>query len=143
MYCKNCGTQIPDGTQYCSNCGYDNGMIVPPNLVKVPGKDLGLASMILGFVALGTQLLGIFAGVSMPAAIAALICGFIGKKQAADAGLENSNARTGIICGFVEIGISILTTILAVILVVLIFVFYYFIIFAILGSAASGMYYYY
>ena len=22
MYCKNCGAQLPDGTRFCTNCGY-------------------------------------------------------------------------------------------------------------------------
>ena len=131
MICSNCGKQIPDDSKFCGECGTTyNGAIAPE---AEPGKDLGLAAMILGFVALGTQLTGLFAGVSTPAAIAALICGFMAKSKSAAAGIINNNARTGIICAFVQIGLSVLSAILAITLIIIVYVIYFVLLFGVMA----------
>ena len=58
MFCQNCGRQNPDGTAFCSNCGSAlNGAPVAPVApvtpvvpapAAVPGKGLGIASMVVG-----------------------------------------------------------------------------------------------
>ena len=125
MNCTKCDLQLPEGCQVCPQCGealhYENPPAPAP---KDPGELLGLISMILGFVSIGTQVLGSNANLSMPAAIGALVCGFLAKNRAAEKGLENSKAKTGIICGFVGIGVSILYAFIAIAILVLYFAFF-------------------
>ena len=105
------------------------------------GKILGLISMILGFTALGTHLLGIGSALSLPASVASLICGFVSKYYAAD-GKINGQAKTGITCSFIQIGLSVLAMLAAFALLALYLVLYFGFIFAVLGSAAEGIYMY-
>lgn len=102
------------------------------------GKILGLISMILGFTALGTHLLGIGSALSLPASVASLICGFVSKYYAAD-GKINGQAKTGITCSFIQIGLSVLAMLAAVAFLLLYLVLYFFILFIVLGSTAGGM----
>ena len=102
------------------------------------GKILGLISMILGFTALGTHLLGIGSALSLPASVASLICGFVSKYYTAN-GAINGQAKAGITCSFIQIGLSVLAMLAAVAFLLLYLVLYFFIIFMALGSAASGM----
>lgn len=103
------------------------------------GKILGMISMILGFTALGTHLLGIGSALSLPASVASLICGFVSKYYAAN-GTVNGNAKVGIICSFIQIGLAILAMLAAFALLAVYLVFYIFFIFALLGG--TGMMYY-
>lgn len=105
------------------------------------GKILGLISMVLGFTALGTHLLGIGSALSLPASVASLICGFVSKYYAAD-GKINGQAKTGITCSFIQIGLSVLAMLAAFALLALYLVLYFGFIFAVLGSAAEGIYMY-
>jgi len=58
MFCQNCGNQIPDGTNFCPNCGAGANQSAPPNYVQpiyvqkpiVPGRGLGIAAMVLGII---------------------------------------------------------------------------------------------
>ena len=118
MYCAKCGKEIPDSATVCPDCG----TTVPK--VNEPGKTIGLISMILGFVALGTQLTGVGSTLSLPAGIAAVICGFIAKSQAAKAGNRNTDATAGIICGFSQIAAALLTSIISLIFTFGIIIFY-------------------
>lgn len=131
MYCAKCGAQIPDEATVCTDCGAKVN-------VNVPGKTLSLLSMIFSLVALGTQVTGISSNLSLPAAIAAVICGFIAKSQA---GKLNSNAQTGIICGFITIGIHAAQSILALVILVVYLLFYVIVFMGIMGiSMGAGMY---
>ncbi|MHA1552434.1 MAG: zinc-ribbon domain-containing protein [Candidatus Heimdallarchaeaceae archaeon] len=31
MYCNNCGTNLPEGTKFCTNCGADNAVAAKPS----------------------------------------------------------------------------------------------------------------
>ena len=130
MYCTKCGAQLSDNNTVCASCGTS----VPANESH---KTVSLLSMIFGLVGLGTQVLGVSTGLSLPAAVAAVICGFIAKSKATQAGKQNVNAQTGIICGFITIGINVLYSILAIIF----FIFYFLFVFGILGlSMGAEMY---
>lgn len=126
MYCVKCGEQLPDESNSCPHCGesYEKMLISNMNEAEDPGKQLGLASMILGLISVASQFLVVFAGLALPAAIAALVCGFVGKNRSAQVGLKNTNAKVGIICGFVGAGIQILIAVSAMLLVALYLVLY-------------------
>ena len=79
-----------------------------------PGKQLRIVSV-------GTQMLGINTALSMPAAVAALVCGFLAKNRAAESGRKNPKAKTGIICAFAGIGVSILNALLVLAFLVIYF----------------------
>ena len=121
MYCMKCGQQIPDDSKSCVYCGEN---LQAKKADKDPNAVLGLVSMILGFVALGTQVLGIASGLSMPSAIAALVCGFLAKNRAGQDAQTVSKAKTGIICAFAGIGVSLLNAIIAFVAVVFVLVIY-------------------
>lgn len=130
MYCTKCGKEIPDSAAVCSACG-------TAVAIDKSSDTVGLLSMIFGLVGLGTQVLGVSTGLSLPAAIAAVVCGFLAKSKAAEAGKTSTNAQTGIICGFITIGINVVYSILAIIFLIFYFVF----VFGILGlSMGAGMY---
>ena len=81
------------------------------NQTTVPGKGLGVASMVLGILSLA---LFCFWYIAIPCAIISLILGFVGKSAASKAGAKNGMATAGIVCSFISIGIVILSlTILA------------------------------
>ena len=121
MYCVKCGQQIPDDSKSCVYCGADLQL-------KKTGCDsnhiLGLISMILGFVAVGSQVLGVASGLGMPSAIAALVCGFLAKNRAAQDAQIVTKAKTGIICAFAGIGVSLINAIISFVAMVFIFVIY-------------------
>ena len=130
MYCTKCGAQLSNNDTVCTSCG----TAIP---VKDSHKTISLLSMIFGLVALGTQVTGVSSGISLPAAIAAVVCGFIARSQAEKAGKNDPNAQAGIICGFSTIGINVVYSILAIIFLIFYFVF----VFGILGmSMGAGMY---
>lgn len=130
MYCTKCGAQLSNNDTLCTSCGTS----IP---VKESHKTISLLSMIFGLVALGTQVTGVSSGISLPAAIAAVVCGFIARSQAEKAGKSDPNAQAGIICGFITIGINVVYSILAIIFLIFYFVF----VFGILGmSMGAGMY---
>ena len=125
MYCMKCGQHMPDDSQFCPHCGEVLHGENPAPAEKDSSHLLGLISMILGFVAVGTQVVGINTVVSMPAAIAALVCGFLAKNRAAELGLDHSKAKTGIICAFVGIGVSIVNSLLVLAVFVIYFAFFF------------------
>ena len=130
MYCAKCGKEIPDSATVCSDCG-------TAVVVDRSNETVGLLSMIFGIVGLGTQVIGVATGLSLPAAIAAVICGFLTKARAAEEGKTSTNAQAGIVCGFVTIGIDLVSTSLAFVFLIFYFVF----MFGILGlSMGAEMY---
>lgn len=50
-YCKNCGKQIEDGVQFCSNCGADQREPVQQNVTNAPAvvDNGGFGWGLLGF----------------------------------------------------------------------------------------------
>ena len=132
MFCPTCGKEVPDNLTYCSFCGgvlkdsaetsysaysSDPTAYSAPN--HVPGKGLGITSMILGIMSHAC------CG-SIFTAIIGLILGLIARSQAKKAGCKNSFATVGIIL-----------SIIALVLFVLVFIFYIVYFVLILGLSAS------
>ena len=52
-FCVNCGKEIANGAAFCPNCGTANqGSTVIYVKPKVPGRGLGISSMVLGIIAM-------------------------------------------------------------------------------------------
>ncbi len=51
-FCSNCGNKLDDKAVICVKCGMSTGYIDVPTKVKVPGKGLSIASMVVGLVAI-------------------------------------------------------------------------------------------
>ena len=103
-------------------------------------KILGKISMILGLTALFTQFLGIGTGLSLPSAIASLICGFISKDYAANKAIDG-NGKIGIICSIVQLILSILSVLAAYAFLMIYFVLYFCLLFFILSVEYGILYY--
>lgn len=99
MFCRNCGTQMADGTTFCPNCGTSQvaqtsepvyGYAPAPQAQVQPAKGLAIAGMVMGIISiflfpLITGSLGIiFGGVAKSkgnrsgVATAGIVCGIIG-----------------------------------------------------------------
>ena len=123
-YCKNCGSLNNDGVLYCASCGapmqaaHPQQPIYPVNNYQqpvpqsVPGKGLGITSMVLGIIGL---VLFCFWFISLPCAIVGIILGCISISQAKEAGMKNGMATAGIVCSAIAIVLVILILILAAI----------------------------
>ncbi len=104
------------------DCTQTENYVEPTITVEDPGKTLGLVSMIAGIVALGGRVIPVISGLSLPAAIVAVICGIMGKKNSAKAGVENSNAKVGLVCGIAGLIMDVLTFLMVIGIIVLYFV---------------------
>jgi len=123
-YCKNCGSLNADGVQYCASCGTPMEVVQPqqpnypvsnyqqPVQQPVPGKGLGIASMVLGIISLVLFCVWYLA---FPCAIVGVILGCIAKSHAKQAGMKNGMAVAGIICSAIAIGLSVLFLVLGLI----------------------------
>lgn len=113
MFCKNCGAQCPDNAAFCANCGATFQQAAPQQPmyqqpmqpVTVPGKGLGVASMVLGIISL---VLFCIWYVAIPCAIIAVILGGVGASKAKAAGMKNGAATAGIVCSCISLGLTIL-----------------------------------
>lgn len=129
MICPNCNNQISDGLNFCNQCGAAlNPQVQPqvqpqaqpqvqpqvqpqyqvqyvPVAPNVPGKGLGITSMVLGIVSLALFCVWYIA---IPCAIVAVILGAIGLNQSKSAGLKNGMAVAGIVCSVIAIAIVII-----------------------------------
>lgn len=114
MFCQNCGRQNPDGTSFCSNCGsaLNGAPVAPvapvtpvvPRPAEVPGKGLGIASMVVGIISLVMFCTGWFAIIC---AIVGTALGGVALKKAKDAGVKNAMATAGLVCSVVALGLAI------------------------------------
>lgn len=73
--------------------------------VEVPGRGLGIASLVVGIISL--VMFCIFY-ISIPCAIAGLIMGCIGNSKAKAQGLKNGVAVGGIVCSAIGIALAII-----------------------------------
>ena len=129
---------------------YENIVTENPQAVSEPAapaapdtsKILGKVSMLLGFTSLGTYLLGIGTVLSLPSAVASLICGFVTKDYAPNNRI-NGRAKIGIACSLIQIIMSLLSALVAYVILFLFLAMYFMTIFAILAESGAFYYYYY
>ena len=121
MFCTNCGAQCPDNSAKCQNCGAPLQSAQPqpaqpqphpmyPVAPVVPGKGMGVASLVLGIISL---VLFCFLPVSMPCGLIAIILGAVGMMKAKQAGMSNGTATAGLVCGCIAIGLALLLSLIA------------------------------
>lgn len=135
MFCPNCGAQNPDNTAFCANCGTNFAQSAAPVYgqpaapvygqpaapvygqpaypvapATVPGKGLGIASMVLGIIALVLFCTSWFA---VACAVVGVVLGGVGLKKAKDAGMKNGMAVAGIVCSVIALAIDIIIIIWA------------------------------
>lgn len=155
MFCTKCGNNNPDGAFCCTSCGAPlnqpqapqapvapaqpvyqapqapvqpypaQPMYNAPVKPVVPGKGMGVASMVLGIISLALFCLWYLA---LPCAIIGVILGGMAMSKAKAAGLKNGMAVAGVVCSSIALGIAIIFMIIAI---------------AACGTLASSDYYYY
>lgn len=84
MFCKQCGTQVPDNTQFCSRCGAPMATAAQPAGVSSsatvpPGKSklaAGLLGILLGHFGVHNFYLGYTGKAVAQLLITLLTCGF-------------------------------------------------------------------
>ncbi len=121
-FCPKCGTQNDDNNIHCVNCGEQLAVMQaifpqavyqqPYRCPPVPGKGLGIASMVLGILSIlfwGSILLPI------PCAIVGIILGTISLKKAKQVGTTNGMAVAGIVCSIVTVSIILVILCICVI----------------------------
>lgn len=116
MICSKCGRDNAQGAAFCAGCGaplatssFQQPMYGQPMMMgmQVPGKGLGIASMVLGIVSL---VLFCIWYISIPCAIIGAALGGVSKSKSA--GAPNGVATAGIVCSCVALGLAIFFIIL-------------------------------
>ncbi len=120
MFCPNCGNNNPQGTQFCAACGaqlsqvapqQSNPVVQPAYVAPVPGKGLGIASMVLGIVALG---LFCMSWVALTCALVGCILGGVALAKAKAAGVKNGMAVAGLVCSVIALALDAIVIIVAI-----------------------------
>ncbi|MBE7040964.1 MAG: zinc-ribbon domain-containing protein [Ruminococcaceae bacterium] len=130
MFCPNCGKEILDNAYVCVHCGVKTPGVITVRAKEpvVPGKGLGIFSMIMGILSIACcSGFGTFP-------IVGLITGIVAKSKAKAAGMENSYATAGIICSSVTIALALLGLIFYIVYIIFVLV---------LGVGAASTSYYY
>lgn len=139
MFCSNCGANIPDDSKACSYCGVPVNQQQPqfqqpeqqvqpayqqpayqspafsqpvPRMTEMPGKGMGVASLVLGIVSLVMFCIWYL---SLPCGIVGLILGVVSMNKAKAVGMRNGTAVGGMVCSCIALGLSILICVLAII----------------------------
>ena len=120
MFCSKCGAQNDDNRNFCTSCGAPlgnaNAIPVQPQAPfaapTVPGKGLGIASMVLGIISL---VLFCIWYISVPCAIIAMALGGVAVSKAKSVGASNGMAVAGITTSCVAIGLLLIFFVLAII----------------------------
>ncbi len=140
MICPRCSRQLPDGSKFCDGCGLALTNQAPtqaptyqqpspfPNAPQqypypqaplvnqpVPGKGLGIASLILGILSV---LGGCFLGFNLLLPITGLVLGIVGISQSKKVRMNNGMAVAGLVCSIVALLLNIVISIILVIIVV-------------------------
>ena len=128
MLCAKCGANFPDDVKFCPNCGapvqnananyqaqpqYQN---VYYQSNAVPGKGLGIASLVLGICSIllvGSYVVGLVLG------IVGLCLGVSSIKKAKAVGRSNGIAVAGIVCSSVGLAICAFIVLWALVLLVI------------------------
>ena len=138
MICPNCGKQNADGLRFCAECGtplapaaapqqpayqqpmqqpayqqpaYQQPMYQQPmQQPAVPGKGLGIASMVVGIVSLVCICFG---WICIICAIVGVALGGVALNKAKQAGVKNGMAVAGLVCSCIALGLCIIVTIWA------------------------------
>lgn len=121
MICPKCGQPINDGARFCSICGTELNqpvwnMYPQPepfyNVPSVPGKGLGIASMVLGIISLALFCLWYL---TIPCAIVGIVLGGVAYSKAKQMSMSNGMAVAGIVCACIALGLALLFILLIVI----------------------------
>ena len=139
MLCSNCGANIPDDSKACSYCGVPVNQQQPqfqqpeqqaqpayqqpvyqspafsqpvPHMTEMPGKGMGVASLVLGIVSLVMFCIWYL---SLPCGIVGLILGVVSMNKAKSVGMRNGTAVGGLVCSCIALGLTILVYVLAII----------------------------
>lgn len=129
MICPNCGNQVPDSMPFCDRCGarmpapapqsyappqpvqpYPQPPVYAPVPAKVPGKGQGIASMVLGIIALALFCVWY---ISIPCAVVGLILGGVGMHESKAVGAKNGMAVAGLVCSAIAVAICVIVLIFA------------------------------
>ncbi len=130
-FCKYCGCQLEDGAMFCVACGQSQADAAPQQAApqapvyaqpqqpvyaapqvpygnpyaqpSVPGKGLGIASMVLGIISL---VMLCFPSVSLICAIIGVALGGVGIAKAKAVGMSNGMAVAGLVCSCITLGIA-------------------------------------
>lgn len=118
MFCPKCGNHSPDEASICPECGFRFGTISPqeayydPSInayrqrlstpASVPGKGLGITSMILGIISILISCLFYF---SFPFSILGVVLGGYSMSKSKKLGLSNGCATAGVICSCISFGL--------------------------------------
>ena len=134
MFCPNCGTLNEDQAFFCGSCGtklkelqvsYQQSVEQPvaqsssyyqvqswstridwqlPRAEKVPGRGLGIASLVLGIVAVALSLVWVLSAICGGLAV---ILAVISLQKADRAGQSNGMATAGIVCALIGLALAL------------------------------------
>ena len=115
MFCKNCGKELNENTNFCPYCGekvYNDEAYVKVNLgYDSPKSNKICVKALVGFI---VSLAGILLA-ALPCGIVGIIFSIMGKKEAEAKGLKGRGfAIAGIVVGIIDIAFGILAIIAAI-----------------------------
>ena len=132
-FCANCGSRIegqapaapayhaapayPSAPTYPNAPAYGAAPVAPAYgaaPATVPGKGLGIASMVVGIISL---VLFCTTWIAMACAIVGAVLGGIAVKKAKDVGMKNGMAVAGLVCSIIALAIAAIVWIWAVVVV--------------------------
>ncbi len=121
MICPNCGHTINDGQAFCEKCGaamsnQQSADSIQPQQPSaqpqkaqpapvVPGRGLGLASTILGSVAVSAFCI---IWLSFICAVVGVVLGAVSIKQARSVNAKSGIGLAGLICSSIVLGIQVI-----------------------------------
>jgi hypothetical protein len=121
-FCTYCGTEVAEGLAACPKCGHPQAVVAAPApgqavAQAVPGRrveGLAIASLILGIA-------GLVVCPIVPSILAIIFGNQARNKIEIDPTLEGDGmAKTGVILGWVGIGLTVLVAVGAIIILVLV-----------------------